>query len=737
MLLLRELPSPFAVLFSCRPESIVLSAWTRAQDQGLVIPYEDVDRIELDTLRTIRCMVDEGFHDFIKDSPAWKPSDEDLDVFARGCRGLPIMASTRIREAQSQIRYYGSSLKLEFEYLRNLNEIPMDLKSEYLRIMRRAYMRNSSSIRQQVAKNYRKVVGILVAASWSDLGTDDISQLLGIAEDEVRSTLRPISSIVDLPSDNKQTVKFYHATAKEFITGNPIGEKQDEVFFIHDVKGHSIGLRLLQFINDVIQTNEFGIPTELPLGDRKKWELFQSKQKPRVVENVFSHLFSHLDPSLLFSQESNELQRGFERFLSNNLLLFYSWPQNTCGQWNSSAHNHKSMALVREAINLIGRLGLNADPWHVYRSGLPFTPLSSPLYEIYGHLSDSVRVFSVSGEFSGGFIPLSEGARVAQEIMKAKQTELPKKLNEHDGEETNYEAEFAEHGVRNGIVTSAAISQNGSYVALGFGNGVIEVANIDDQHIISRFQCNPPKHPVWIEFIHGDNVQIATEDTDGNIMILGPGTSMTKLGTLPSGCFPAVTAVSNNGSFIIRVPQNLGQAWYENMALIRFSGKPSIQLLASPSTPSPVQSPQSHSDLSIPQRHTVRFSPGGRYVGAYDRNCAFIWSTDSHNLWIAQYRVQNFKTWIFNMGLEPPCLHDIPMPVLRNPTLPLILEDGATHPPSTEPDLGHNADESWLKHPFYDLSPSIKSSEDRVIEFYSSAMGRIPLTVTRKKPGTV
>ncbi|KAF8316985.1 uncharacterized protein EI90DRAFT_3085560, partial [Cantharellus anzutake] len=707
MLLLRELPSPFAVLFSCRPESTVVSAWTKAQDQGLVIPCEDVNQIERDTFHTIRCMVDEGFHDFIKDSLAWEPSDEDLDVFATGCRGLPIMASTRIREARSQIQYYGSSLKSEFEYFRNLNEVPMDLKSEYLRIMRRAYMRSSSGIRPHVAKNYREVVGILVAASWSDLGTDDMSQLLGIAEDEVRSTLKPISSIVDLPSDNEQTVKFYHATAKEFITGNPIGEKQDEVFFIHDVEGYSIGLRLVRFVNDVIQKNEFGIPTKLPLGDRRKWELFQSKQKPRVVRNVLGHLFSHLDPSLLFSQESNELQREFEQFLSNNLLSFFSWPRTIplLEEWKSSVH-----------------------PWDVYRSGLPFTPSSSPLHEFYGHISDPVRVFSVSGEFSGALIPLSEDARVAQRVMMSKLVELPMAFDEHGWEKTNYEAEFAEHDVRNGIVTCAAISQNGSHVALGFGNGAIEVADIHHQRIISRFQCNPPKPPVWIEFIHGDNVQIATEDTDGNITILGPGTSMAKLGTLSSGCFPAVTAVSNDGSFIIRVPHNLGQAWYENMALICFSGKPSVQLLASP--PSPSQSPQSHSGLSIPQRHTVRFSPGGRYVGAYDTKCAFVWSTDSHNLCIAQYRVQNFKTWIFNTGLEPPCLHDIPMPVLRNPTFPLIPQNGASHPRSTETDLGHDAEESWLKRPFYDLSPSIKSSRDRAIKVYSSAMGRIPLTAT-------
>jgi hypothetical protein len=206
-----------------------------------------------------------------------------------------------------------------------------------------------------VAKNYREVVGILVAASWSDLGTDDISQLLGIAEDEVCSILKPISSIVDLCSDNEQTVKFYHATAKEFITGDPIGEKQNEVFFIRDVNGYSIGLRLLRFVNDVIQKNEFGIPTELPLGDRKKWQLFQSKQKPRVIKNVLEHLFSHLDPSLLFSQEYNELQREFEQLLTKNLLSFLSGNSRSLiravyllwSEWRLNAHVGSKLIVFR------------------------------------------------------------------------------------------------------------------------------------------------------------------------------------------------------------------------------------------------------------------------------------------------------------------------------------------------------------------------------------------------------
>ncbi|KAF8338202.1 uncharacterized protein EI90DRAFT_3118629 [Cantharellus anzutake] len=119
---------------------------------------------------------------------------------------------------------------------------------------------------------------------------------------------------------NNATVEFYHATAKEFIMEDPIGEEEDKVFFIDDRKGYFLGLRLLRLVNGVIQRNEVGIPTELPLGDRKKGDNFLAERLPDYIQYPFNWLFDHLDPWSLFSEESNELQREFER-----LLTRHSW----------------------------------------------------------------------------------------------------------------------------------------------------------------------------------------------------------------------------------------------------------------------------------------------------------------------------------------------------------------------------------------------------------------------------
>ncbi|KAF8333607.1 uncharacterized protein EI90DRAFT_586263 [Cantharellus anzutake] len=285
VVLLHKLPSAFAALVSCRPETQVVTAWDEARDQGLIIPCEDVDKISKDeTFHTIRLMVEEGLRDCIKKS-TWKPTSEDLDAFAFACRGLPIMASIRVRDVALQTRH-GRTLQSEFRHLCNLIHAPADLNSEYLRILHRAYMPDRSRIHPEVAKNYHAVIGTMVTAPVA-FSVHGMSQILEISEDEVRATLEPISSMVDLPSDNAEDIKFYHATAREFVTGDPIGEGSDKVFFIHGDK-YFLGLPLLRFINGISERNGLDIPIEHPLGDEKKWKSFVTKQWPIHVNYAFN-----------------------------------------------------------------------------------------------------------------------------------------------------------------------------------------------------------------------------------------------------------------------------------------------------------------------------------------------------------------------------------------------------------------------------------------------------------------
>ncbi|KAF8333224.1 uncharacterized protein EI90DRAFT_3053448, partial [Cantharellus anzutake] len=734
VLFLDELPAAFSVLVSSRPESSVVSAWARARAQGLVIPYEDVDIVtEEEKYNTIHHMVSEGLQGCI-DKSSWKPSEEDVDVFVSACRGLPIIASIRVRDVSIRTRR-GATLRSEFKYFRDLINAPVDVNLEYLRILRRAYIFDSSGVPPHIAENYRQVVATINVA-FEPLSVFSMSQLLGIAEEEVLAILDPISSIVSFyeesglerssqtSSEDPKGVKFYHATMKEFIAGDPIGNENDKVFFIKDVNKYFLGPRLLRLFNKSCERDVFGEPAILPLGDEQKWDDFMEREldRPQYLRYTRRHLLKHLDPSELFAQGSN-LQNEFNTFLTRNLVTFMhlaSFDEFNKGfpDGFDEFKNCDSFKLLKEAREkeFVEYLyTISPFPWHLHRSILPFTPSSSPLYKLYGHLSDPIQIFTISGEFSGHRIPLSEDLLNARMVMEGKLPNLPKEVVSEavsEGVEIiDYDAQFNDLDVRNGIVTCAALSLDGCHVALGFGSGVIELADIDQQHTISRFQLNPPNHPVWIEFVHGSH-QVAAEDNKGNITILRHNMDPINLGTLPNSS-PPVTQASDNGLFIIRVPRNTDSFWYDSLTLISILGDPHTQHLSPPSsdnfTPTsnpPILASESstssstsiYSDdviLAIPHRRTLGFSPGARYIGAFDGLSAFTWSTDS--------------------------------------------EGGAADRLHPKTDMGHNSDESWIKCPFYVL---LQSEGDRWEKYeerrqgfkiHSSAAGRTPLFGTDMK----
>ncbi|KAF8341618.1 uncharacterized protein EI90DRAFT_3150658 [Cantharellus anzutake] len=281
-------------------------------------------------------------------------------------------------------------------------------------------------------------------------------------------------------------------------------------------------------------------------------------------------------------------------------------------------------------------------------------------------------------------------------------------------------AEFQEPDVRNGIVTCAALSLDGHYIALGFGSGIIEVADIDHQHTICRLQRDPANLPAWIEFVHGSH-RVATEDNEGNVRVLSDGMTPVNLGTLPTGPYPAGTTASDNGLFVVRVPRNLDNHWCYHMVLISVSEVPSIQLLASPPFSPP--SPFHDTGLVIPHRRTLGFSPGARYVGAFDGTQAVTWSTESCQC-IAGYWVTNFDYWVINPNVPPTRSYLIPDPMFTRALLPLA-EGETTCVHHSDADAGRDSDESWIKHPFYDLSP--RNSEERVYLQCLPAATRTPL----------
>ena len=173
----------------------------------------------------------------------------------------------------------------------------------------------------------------------------------------------------------------------------------------------------------------------------------------------------------------------------------------------------------------LGRYIANA---HILRTTLlPFlaTPGDDPHLPQY--LNNRVRVFSVLGDFGSQHIPVSSG------VLQSYQGLLPHLVpfresitSRMDLQEGGDVAWLEAHkglqmldveSFRPCIVGCSALSANGDIVALTFGDGGIEISNVERRES-SRFLFQPDSPPLWMEFILDDS-HIILEDSS-NILWL-------------------------------------------------------------------------------------------------------------------------------------------------------------------------------------------------------------------------
>ena len=314
VLLLDKLPHDFMVLVSARPEPEIRDAFGTSRD----IPCVHTDMIRKDdTNHTIKEMLRDGLAKIGRSRHAdWAPSEGDLHAFVGTCRQLPVLAEIRIRE----VRILARSLPFQraFHCVKEDAAMSKDLDDDYLRILRRAY----SGVPHYVLSTYREVVGTIIAAC-KPLGVGTISKILGISEEDVLAVLDPIGSIINAPAN--KPVHFYHATAKEFLTGPPQGDENDREFFFNDTKGAFLALPLLKILNHNLKRNMANTADSVPLGEGTTIDL---ETISKHIAYAAQHWSTHLDPS----SASEELWGELRSFLTTKLLFWLELPRPLSSQ---------------------------------------------------------------------------------------------------------------------------------------------------------------------------------------------------------------------------------------------------------------------------------------------------------------------------------------------------------------------------------------------------------------------
>ena len=303
VLLLDRLPHNFMILVSARPEPEIRGAFGTSRD----IPCVYTDKIRKDdTNHTIRGMVRDGLAEIGRSRHAdWGPSEGDLHAFAGTCRQLPVLAEIRIREVGVLAR--SLTFKRAFHCVKEDAALSKDLNDDYLRILRRAY----SGAPRHVLSTYREVVGTMIVAH-EPLSVGTISDILGTSEEDVLAVLDPIGSIIAAPAN--EPVHFYHATAKEFLSGPPQGDDNDREFFFNDAKGAFLALPLLKVLNHNLKRNMANTPDSIPLGEGRPIDL---GTLPKHIAYALQHWSKHLD----LSSASEGLWGELRLFLTTKLLF--------------------------------------------------------------------------------------------------------------------------------------------------------------------------------------------------------------------------------------------------------------------------------------------------------------------------------------------------------------------------------------------------------------------------------
>ena len=154
-----------------------------------------------------------------------------------------------------------------------------------------------------------------VIVAFKPLSVGTVSKILSIPEGDVLAILDPIGFIINAPTLGDDPVHFYHATAKEFLTGPPQGDENDREFFFNDTKGAFLALPLLKILNHNLKQNMVNIADSIPLGQRRMIDL---ETIPEHIAYAAQYWSMHLD----LSSASEELWGELHLFLTTKLLFW-------------------------------------------------------------------------------------------------------------------------------------------------------------------------------------------------------------------------------------------------------------------------------------------------------------------------------------------------------------------------------------------------------------------------------
>ena len=246
--ILDSLPANYRVFFTSRPHPAI-SRELPLHATGQVETLDDLKyqtSASQDILRFTETQFRDGKPADLAGS-TWPPAVEEVKHLSELCHGLFELAALRIRRVKSAPSK-GLSLRRVFDVVVNeargqpVGRLEDELEAEYLRILEWAYPSKDRDLHLTI-ETYRLIVGAFVSLR-NPLSLDAMSRLLDMSENDVRTALRPLSSVFFVDIDSAAPIRCYHATFREFLLTTPSCSTTFHRSFLFDAPQHSMMVRI-------------------------------------------------------------------------------------------------------------------------------------------------------------------------------------------------------------------------------------------------------------------------------------------------------------------------------------------------------------------------------------------------------------------------------------------------------------------------------------------------------------
>ena len=273
------LPPHYRIFFSSRPQPAILRRFP-FHGKGAVEDLDDT-KYQMSVHEDIFHFVKEQFCSLVPDDPepSWPPTIAETREFVGLSQGLFELAALRVRRIESAPSY-GLRPRRVLEIIKNeakglpARKLEDELEAEYLRIIDWVYPSRGADLAHTI-EVYRRIVGAFISLR-EPLGLEALSRMLGTEVAEVRSALRPLSSVFFVDTDSSIPIRCYHATFREFLLTVPACSTEFHRNFLFNGPQHHLMLRLCveRFVDELsagmcAETNDHNSLDEVPDFDAK------------------------------------------------------------------------------------------------------------------------------------------------------------------------------------------------------------------------------------------------------------------------------------------------------------------------------------------------------------------------------------------------------------------------------------------------------------------------------------